>query len=147
MVNHTESTNSHPVSHGSFESSFLLSCNLPLHPPSITYLISAYIYSSFKIVPPYAHRKQLYQLDYNAYVHIQSYSLHSFLNLLLPSPFLPTLLSKVMSYIHDTVRLCCHCPCFILECPDLLTEFLQFVYIKVYSCVLKFYVVWKCRVS
>lgn len=66
-------------------------------PLSFTYyLISAYVH--FRIVNPYAHGKQVYQLEYNAHVKFLclSDSLHSFPKLLCVIPFSPNTLSKVV---------------------------------------------------
>lgn len=112
---------------------YLLNCSIPV-----------YICSTMRIVNLYSHGKQLYQLEYRAYVQLlflQSYRLHLSPNMLMSVTFPMILFSRVFSCNYNTVRFSCHSLHSLLGCPNLLNVYI----FNLHLCVVEFYEFWWVR--
>ena len=114
----------------------LLNCSIPV-----------YMYNDFRIINPYTHKKQFYQLEYSADVHFFffpfspiDYSFPEFPHLAfftLPS------FSEDVSYVCCTVIFFCHISLYILESLNFLSDFLKFAYFRIYFFAVSFYIFWQ----
>jgi len=77
-------------------------------------------------------RKPLHQLEYmltcSSFAFMLTDSTHFQISTLFSHPF-----SEAVSFIYDTARFFCHILRSLLGSPDLLNDFFNFAYIKVYS--------------
>ena len=97
------------------------------------------MYSGIRIINRYPHGKQIYQLEYSAYIQFLLLSvLHTplFSKVTLIRTFSLTFFCEVFSYICDTVRLYCHILHSILGSPDLLCDTFKICF-KIHSLYCK----------